>query len=108
MEGQMTIFDFIKVETPNSLDDLPEIDMVNMIARAVGLNFQPHDVSGWRDKRKGTEYTVKYSHYSIGDHAKFISCGYGNNKGGAGSPCDTVDEAISFFKRALAKGKSEE
>ena len=108
MDTQMTIFDFLQpnISDANNLDNLPEAEMVKMIMAATGLDFEYRD-DFWRyeAKRKGVKYEVGYSNYQLDDnHKRFISCGYGNNKGGSGSPCDTVQEAISFFQRALARG----
>jgi len=109
-EGQLSIFDFLK---SNALDDLPEEDMVQMIVAATGIDFQKRSFAGGRwieeeyeysGKRGGYEYTVRYSNYNMNDsHARYISCGWGRKTEGGGSPCDSVDEAIRYFKRILER-----
>lgn len=99
MEGQMTIFDIIK---PNSLDDLPEEEMVKQVSDATGLNFKYRDdFWKWECKVKDVRFSLHYSNYSIDDKRRFISCGYDRKaKEGCGSPIDSLEEAIAFFRKA--------
>ena len=57
MEGQMTIFDFIK--RPNDLDTIEEKDMVQIVSARTGLDFKYVDAYwGWACKRKGIKFRV--------------------------------------------------
>lgn len=102
---QLTIFDYIEPEIPKTdLDDLPETDMVEALRAATGISFVYRDpLWGYEATIGKFKYSVHYSNYSIDDHRRFISCGYGNNMGGAASPCDSLDEAIEWFKKALQR-----
>jgi len=102
---QLSIFDFIKPETTTrDLDLMTEADMVEAVKAATGINFVYCDpLWGYVAKIGKFKYDVHFSNYSIDDHRRFISCGYGNNMGGAGSPCDSLEEAVQFFKTALSR-----
>lgn len=106
MSGQMSIFDFIECNE-NSIEDMTSKQLAEIIGQAIGIDFKP---SGWKDqyefKIKKFKMTVRKSHYSCdtminkeGD--AFISCGYSYGIGGAGSPIDTIDGAIKFFRRFI-------
>ena len=106
MDGQMTIFDFL----PPPEDDLETLDeevMVARIAERTGLKFTPEKISplydptytNYKAKYKTATIDVDYSEYDTGDekHGKrYIGVGYWNpkEKGGSGSPCDSLDEAV--------------
>jgi len=100
--GQMTIFDLIK---PTDLEQLEEKTMVQIISDKTGLIFSyVDDLFGWVCKKGKQRYTIHYSRYSCRERegVRFISCGWDYKTGGAGSPCDSIDEAVSFFERHLA------
>lgn len=109
---QMSIFDFISPDDERSIDDIPEAEMVKMIADATGLDFKYiDDFWGWQFKKRKVTFSVKYSNYNMTDStARFISTDFNTPKQGAGSPCDSIEEAIRFFKRALIwlDGKEDE
>ena len=110
---QVSIFDACQL----SLFDAPmrdkfpssEAEMVEMISKRVGLKFEYVDeLWGWVAKTKYCRFTLHYSNYKLDDkHDRFISCGYdyhkGKSLGGSGSPCDSIDEAVRFFKRGIAE-----
>ncbi len=100
--GQMSIFDFIELHE-NALDDLPESEMVKMIANATGLNFCYIDSFwGWRVKKRRVTFSVEYDNY-IEDGRRFIGADWQTSTQGASSPCDSVQEAIEFFQRAIKR-----
>ena len=105
---QMTIFDFLSEE--RSLDNIPEAEMVQEISDATGIDFKYKDeLWGYVAKKGKYHFNVRYSNYSMRDNkSRFISCGYGSNKEGAGSPCDTVKRAIEFFKAGLIRAEEME
>lgn len=99
---QMTIFDFAK--RPTDLDSLQEEEMVSIVGGAIGVEFvNKGDVWKWEARpNKKARLNIGYSNYTMrGNNSRFISCGYEYGNGGAGSPCDTIDEAIEFFRRYL-------
>ena len=91
-EGQMTLFD--------SLETVPEEEMVSRVGKALGIKFEYRDsLWGWVYKKKGHTLTIHYSRYSFGDHEKFIACSDDEKFGGHSGPMDSIDEAIRFFER---------
>lgn len=97
-EGQMTIFDFLP---EMDLDDVPEENMVEQIATALGVKFEYEDEFwGWCYRQKKLCLRVNYSHYSFGDFRKFISVDASCPTGGSSGPMDSIEEAISFAKTA--------
>lgn len=103
---QLSIFDFIEdPTTATALDNMSEPDMVEAVKQATGIDFKYRDdLWGYVAKIKDIQYTVHFSNYTMLDNNdRFISCGYGNNKGGAASPCDSLEEAVQFFKTALKR-----
>lgn len=95
-DGQMTIFDFLPEQ---DLDDIPEEDMVEQIGAALGIKFKyEDDFWGWCYRQKKMSLRVHYSHYSFGDHRKFISVSADCPMGGSSGPMDTIEEAIRFAR----------
>lgn len=105
---QMTIFDYLKtpggLETNCDLDQLPEDEMVRIVGRAIGINFEfVGGVLGWvAHPKKKVELSISYDNYDLLDNTnRFIGVGIDdkNNHCGAGAPCDTIRHAIEFFER---------
>lgn len=103
MMGQMSIFDLMDRIV---LEDMSEEEMIAEVMRSTGLEFKLQEYPGYKTtiheyecKYKGAKFTCNYSKY-FDDGARFISCGYSRRKNyeGAGSPCDSIDEAVDFFK----------
>lgn len=105
MNGQMSIFDFMQPETESrSLDEIPEVEMIQMIHNATGLDFKYRDeLFGYQAKMGGRVYSCRYSNYdgSVHGGARHIACGWDSKNQGCGAPRDSVEDAIDFFKRAL-------
>lgn len=85
-DGQMSIFD--------SLETLPEQDMIDRLENACGITLKPQGDGSYEFKRKGFTIRVYYGRYRIDDETKYIGCSLGHKTGGCSCPCDTVDEAI--------------
>lgn len=102
LPGQMTIFDFLKPQE-RPLEDLPEDEMVKMITDATGLNFRHIDSFwGWQCKRRGVTFSVQYDNYTE-NFRRFIGADWQTNKQGQSSPCNSVQEAIDFFRKAIRR-----
>ena len=110
---QVSIFDACQLslfEIPMG-DKFPssEAEMVKIISKKTGLKFEYVDALwGWVAKTKYCKFTLKYRNYNMTDnHNRFISCGYdyhkGKSMGGSGGPCDSIDDAVRFFKRGIAE-----
>ena len=109
--GQMTIFDFLP-QPEDDLETLPETTMVRLISEATGLKFKPVD---YKSKyyipntqeyvakiSKHEEYTIQYDNYlGINDNRRFIGTGYSYKTSGGSAPCDSVQEAINWFKKVF-------
>ena len=105
MNGQMSIFDFLPA--PAGLDDIPEEDMVHMVSDATGLDFKYRDESwGWEAKKGKYIARIQYQNYDLKDNqSRFIGCDWASIHEGSSSPCDSVDEAINFFKKRMSKAE---
>lgn len=103
---QMTLFE---LEPTNvDINAISEEEAVRLIGGAVGLNFINRGFPfGWVAGDKKLSFSVHYSNYSIGDKRRFIACGYDYHKngdiGGSGRPCDTIEEAIVFFRKGIER-----
>ena len=97
-DGQMSLFD--------NLETLPEEDMAARIGDALGIKFTYRDAFwGWEYKKKNTVLRIEYARYSIDDHRKHIGCSINHKTSGAAVPCDSVEEAIEWFKKYRDKGE---
>lgn len=111
LEGQMTIFDFLPA--PSDLDELPEEEMVRIVGERTGLKFQLRDLKTefyqYETKIGKAKITVNYSNYfsEVCNGKRFISVGYMNGTGGAGAPCDSVDDAVEIIKRYIERIRRE-
>lgn len=108
MLGQMTIFDFL--EAPGELDTIPEEDMVEQIGAAIGAAFTYNSFfDEYQAKIGKITLTLEYNNYfeEVDNGARFISCGIGTQHEGTGSPCDSISDAIEFFRTHLRKYEKE-
>lgn len=105
MNGQMTIFDFLKPTYPDDLNTLPEEEMVRIVGEALGIKFNYDDFfESYKYKKGIVTLTIGYSNYSLPDNtARFIGCGYdwalANDRQGGGRPCDSIEEAVNYLQR---------
>lgn len=105
--GQTTIFDFLPKEEI-CIEDMTSQELAEKIGSIIGISFVK---SGWKDEfiakpKKKLEMTIKKSHYACDTYNRkegdaFISCGYSYGNGGCGSPIDSIDDAIKFFRRFM-------
>ena len=97
---QLSIFDYIESEHPD-IHDINEEDMVEIIWREIGVSFTYDTRLGeWFTRIGKLKLTLEYSHYNLLDnHDLFISCGYSYRTSGGGRPCDTIREAVEWFKK---------
>lgn len=96
---QVTIFDVIPVP---ELDfrDLTIEEIAREIANATGLVFKQSRNSDTLVAIEGPkEFDIHLSRYTL-NNEPFISCSYWNKKKleGCGFPCDSLNEAIQFFR----------
>ena len=107
---QLSIFDML---TPDAteLDKMTEADMVQKISNAIGISFYySHVFNEYIAKlpKQKLELSLCYSTYTATDRIgrRFISVGYSTKRGdhaGGGRPCDTIEEAIKYFKAILER-----
>lgn len=101
MTGQMTIWDFLP---PENLEDISEEEMVQRVGEAVGVVFTWNDfLKEYQAKIKGYTLSVEYDRYIVDDETgkgrRFIGVGFMKKNEGAAGPCDSIDEAIKWFKK---------
>lgn len=116
---QITIFEIIEPNTEPDFTQMTLKQIADHISERTGLHFIPDT----RFHGEFNEYiayytstlffTVGISHYMTGDERQgkpFISVEYECKKtrSGGGRPCDSLQEAISFFKIELQKNKRKE
>ncbi|MBR6984121.1 MAG: hypothetical protein IKH75_11480 [Ruminococcus sp.] len=116
---QITIFEIIE---PNTEPDFMQMTL-KQIAEHIGERTGLHFIPDTRFHGEFNEYiayytntlffTVGLDNYMTGDERQgkpFISVEYECKKthSGSGSPCDSLQEAISFFKIKLQKNKRKE
>ncbi len=104
---------YISKEAPQ----FPESDfaeIVGYINNRLGLNFIRSDWQPEGDKayyhckvNKKLKLDLSKSRFAEGvnDEREYIGVGYDISNGGGGSPLDTVDEAIAYFRDKLEKYK---
>lgn len=107
MEGQISIFDILPPEENYDIQSMTTEDMARVVGNAIGYQFKP---SGWEDeyevKIKKLTLSIHKSHYLCDtkdrkEGSPIIGCGWSENTGGGGSPIDSVEDAIKYFKRVL-------
>lgn len=112
MEGQISIFDLLseggeKVEY--DLETMTTESMAKVVGDAIGIEFKP---SGWSDEYEGkykkAKLSIHKSHYScaVGDRKEgdpFVGCGWSLGTGGSGSPVDSIEGAIKWFKSRMER-----
>lgn len=98
---QITIFDVVPVEEVD-FRKLTEEEIVKAIENSTGLIFKYNKNlgRGCYEAIVGTkEFQVYLSKYTL-TNEPFISCSYWNKKtlGGCSIPCNSLSDAIKFFK----------
>ena len=108
MNNQLSIFDFMDNNELPDFNTISEAETAKIIGDAIGVTFQYDKFfSDYRAKVGKCTLTCHYSHYNgVRDDRMFISVGWSNDadKSGCGSPTDSIEEAIKFFKRYMNRG----
>lgn len=113
-ENQMTIFDYLEEEPAPDFKTMTDEAIAEYIGQKLGVRFQWSQIfeeytakvpGSYRGKRVNMMLSVHTSTYNLKDDAKngqhFISCDISYNGGGAGSPCDSLEEAVRFFRKQI-------
>ena len=108
MERQLSIFDFMQ-PVEKDLEDMTEIEMVNYIGSKLGIEFYYNDFMERYESKQPKNYILdlRYDNYCTtwgsdeGNGARFISAGWGNHTGGGGRSCDSLEEAITYLRKAM-------
>lgn len=104
IDGQLSIFDLFP-EYPD-FNTVSEEKCVSIIGDVLGLKFSYSVRFGvWKARIGCIDLSVNYSTY-MGSETRFISVGYDNRRdhSGGGAPCDSIDEAIRYFRKCIEKG----
>lgn len=104
MNGQMTIFDFIQTEYP-TLTEITEAEAVRIVGESVGVEFKfRDDFWGWEYKpNKKVTCRMQYDNYLFDNNDLFLGVDIGMSLGGSSMPCDTLEEAVRFFKNEIPR-----
>ena len=106
MNGQTTIFDFLKPESTD-IESMTDEQIAKIIGDAIGVTFKHN---GWLNvysyKTRKYEFQIYQGHYSVDTKTNkkgdaYISCNYSCNTSGCGSPIDTIENAIDFFRKKI-------
>lgn len=112
VSGQISIFDLLPKGDFTQMT-LPEI--ADEISKAIGHTFIEDKRKGWEGywyfKYRGYRFEIMRSKYEEGcvpatNHTadgSFIGVSVMDGHGGAGSPADSIDEAIEFFKKQMSR-----
>lgn len=105
MQGQINLFEWLSSQEKTGLDAISEPEMVEQIGAALGVEFKKDRLGDYRAKIGKTILSIQYDNYwpGINDGARFISTGIDRPKEGAGSPCDSIEEAIAWLKNQLER-----
>lgn len=113
--GQMSIFDFAEYLPKNteSLDIMTLDQIKEKIEVATGLRFEPGKLEvddKYFEARpiKSVKVSISLSEFSCGgkyhsEAQKFIGVGIDGKLGGMGSPCNSIDEAVSCIRKNLPR-----
>ena len=107
MEGQMTIFDFLPGD--GDLDTMSIEQAAEEIGNALSCIFVYNSFHGWYEaKVKGLMLAIEFDNYDTMDELngrRFLGVEWSIKKGsaGGGKPCDTIQEAIDYFKRRMSE-----
>ena len=110
--NQITIYDLLPDEPRPNFRAMNEDQVASYIGEVLGVNFL------WNETLEEYTATIKktehgkfflefhFSKYSLmSDNPKngqvFLSCGAVWSDGGSGRPCDSLEEAIKFYKNYI-------
>ena len=112
---QMSIFDFMPADDGDTLEGKTIAQIAADISMIVGVNFNPKtwndgDVQYVARLDKNNTLTLSEDHYNTEDEEngkRFLGCGYDfEDKSGGGAPCDTIDEAVAYFRKRMEQYKT--
>ena len=101
MNGQISIFDWMPPEQP-SFDDVQEPEAVRLIGDALGLTFRyDKRFQEWAAKAGKLKMHIDgFSHYDgVRENRRFLGVGWERGTSGGGCPCESIQEAISYFRK---------
>ena len=106
MDGQMTIFDFLKDET--DFRTMPKEEVINILCQRTGIKLvYDNYLQEYSCKIGKVKITADIETYltSFDDDGpvkkgnKFIGVSWSHGTSGGSSPCDSIDEAVEFIQR---------
>ena len=116
IEGQLSLFDMMPAEDGDTLEGKTISQIAADISMLVGVNFNPKT---WSDGEvqyvarldKNSTLTLSEDHYDTEDEShglRFLGCGYDfkNDNSGGGAPCDTIDDAVAYFRKRIEQYKT--
>lgn len=109
---QMTIFDLLDEGQEKDFRTMNIEEIADYIGRKIGAKFvYGHDITEYAATKDKVYMTLNISHYTTLDERKgqpFISVGFQRLNDpscyGGGAPCDSLEEAVNYFKFHLKKG----
>ena len=107
MSNQIDIFDLLTPDDIKSKDfrEMTIEEIADYLGEKLGVKFTYNETFGEYVAKVGKRtLEVHLSTYSLFNDEKsgkpFISCGWSEAGAGGGSPCDSLEQAYAFLKRA--------
>lgn len=114
MSYQMSIFELLETPKAPEWQEMSLKELAAYVSKETGLNFIPdtrfhgefNEYIAYRTNR--FFFTLGIDRYAVNDYLNgeaFISVGYEDkqNQAGGGAPCDTLEDAIEWFKYRLRR-----
>lgn len=112
IQGQLTIFDFLR--SRSEIEALSIEEIAAIVGEALGVTFQKGKLrtdSEYYEAEIGRriKITVDKSQYSpeINNSRWFCGADIQAGTSGAGAPCDTIEEAIKWFRKQITRFEKE-
>ena len=109
---QLSIFDFLKPETTETdIELLPVEEIARIIGERIGLSFCKDKFGYYSAKANGTTFEISKENYLTDDERfgkAFIGCGWERSHSGGGSPIDSIEEAVGWFKKKMKNNELED
>lgn len=106
MDGQMTLFDFLKPEYPD-INSITEAEAAEIVGDSIGKTFKYNSFfEQWEVRIGRLKLSLSFDNYNLdGNTDRFIGVGYEKGTSGGGAPCDTIQQAVAYFNRKMTEGR---
>ncbi len=109
MDGQISIFDWMPEAVPAvafpNINDITEETAVRMVGNEIGVEFVYNELfHHWEAKVGKMKLDLEYSRFNLdNNHDLFLGAGYMFGSGGGGRPCDSIEDAVKYFRKKIGE-----